>query len=80
MYAVCVEYYGKFGAIIPCGNNGLQKLRNKTRRGWISETATMRRNTTGNVYVISDFTQEMCEMSPRKLADYVQNNYIAILQ
>lgn len=33
MYAVCVEYYGKFGAIVPCGNNGLQKLRNKTRRG-----------------------------------------------
>lgn len=79
MYAVCVEYYGKFGAIVPAGNNGLKKLRNKTRRGWLSETAIMRRNTTGTVYVVSDFTQKMCEMSPRKLADYVQNNYIAIL-
>lgn len=79
MYAVCVEYYGKFGAIVPAGNNGLQKLRNKTRRGWISETTIMRRNTTGNVCVVSDFTQKMCEMSPRQLADYVQNNYIAIL-
>ena len=79
MYAVCVEYYGKFGAIVPNGNNGLQKLRNKTRRGWISETKTMRRSTCGTVYVISDFTQEMCGMSPSKLADYVQNNYIAIL-
>ena len=39
----------------------------------------MRRDTTGTVYVVSDFTQKMCEMSPRKLADYVQNNYIAIL-
>ena len=79
MYAVCVEYYGKFGAIVPAGNNGLQKLHNKTRRGWISETTIMRRNTTGTVYVVSDFTQKMREMSPLKLADYVQNNYIAIL-
>lgn len=79
MYAVCVEYYGKFGAIVPSGNNGLQKLHNKTRRGWLSETTAMRRNTTGSVYVVSDFTQKMCEMSPRKLADYVQNNYITIL-
>lgn len=79
MYAICVEYYGKFGAIVPAGNNGLQKLHNKTRRGWMSETTTMRRNTTGSVYVVSDFTQKMCEMSPSKLADYVQNNYITIL-
>ena len=43
MYAVCVEYYGKFGAIVPCGNNGLQKLHNKTRRGWLNETTIMRK-------------------------------------
>lgn len=79
MYAVCVEYYGKFGAIVPVGNNGLQKLRNKTRRGWLNETTAMRRNMTGNVYVVQDFTQKMCEMSPSKLADYVQNNHITIL-
>ena len=79
MYAVCVEYYGKYGAIVPAGNDGLQKLRNKTRRGWLSETECMRKNTTGNVYVVANFTQRMCEMSPRKLADYVQNNYITVL-
>ena len=56
MYAICVEYYGKYGAIVPAGNNGLQKLRNKTRRGWLSETECMRKNTTGNVYVVSNFT------------------------
>ena len=33
MYAVCVEYYETLGAIVTAGNNGLQKLRNKTRRG-----------------------------------------------
>ena len=54
MYAVCVEYYGKFGALVPCGNNGLQKLRNKTRRGWMSEPTIMRTNTTGTLYAISD--------------------------
>ena len=79
MYSVCVEYYGKFGAIVPTGNNGLQKLRNKTRRGWLSETECMRRQTTGNVYVINDFTQKMCEMNPSQLADYVQNNHITCL-
>lgn len=79
MYAVCVEYYGKYGAIVPCGNNGLQKLHNKTRRGWLNETRGMRNSTTGNVYVVSDFTQKMCEMSPRQLADYVQSNNICCL-
>lgn len=79
MYAICVEYYATIGAIVPCGNNGLQKLHNKTRRGWLNETTIMRKNTTGKVYVVSDFTQKMCEMSPSKLADYVQNNYITIL-
>ena len=79
MYAVCVEYYGKYGAIVPAGNNGLQKLRNKTRSGWLKETECMRKNTTGNVYVVANFTQSMCEMSPSKLADYVQNNHIGVL-
>ena len=79
MWAICVESYGKYGSIVPCGNNGAQKLRNKTRRGWLLETETMRRCTTGNVYVVSDFTQEMCEMSPHKLADYVSNHHITCL-
>ena len=79
MYAICVEYYGKYGAIIPAGNDGKQKLHNKTRRGWLSETECMRRDTTGNVYVIADFIQKMCEMSPRELVNDVQNNYITIL-
>lgn len=51
MYAICVEYYGNYGAIVP----------------------------SGNVYVVANFTQKMCEMSPRQLADYVQNNNITVL-
>ena len=79
MYAICVEYYGKYGAIVPAGNAGVQKLHNKTRRGWLSETECMRKNTTGNVYVVADFNQKMCELSSSCLADYVQNNYITVL-
>lgn len=78
MYAVVVECYGGYGNIVPAGN-GLQKLRNKTIRGWKSETEVLRRNTTVNVYIVKDFTQEMCEMSPHNLADYVQSHYIAVL-
>lgn len=80
MYAITVEYYGGYGAIVPLGNDGLQKLRRRSMRGWLEETTGMRMNTTGNVYVIGDFTQKMCEMSSRQLADYVQANYLYILK
>lgn len=53
---------------------------NQTRKGGNSETQILRHNTAGNVYVVKDFTQKMCEMSPRQLVDYVQSNYIAILK
>ena len=79
MYAVVVETYGKYGNFVPLGNDGLQKLHNNTRKGWLSETETLRKNTTGSTYVVSDFTQEMCEMSQQHLADYVMTNYITIL-
>ena len=80
MYAIVVEYYGNYGAIVPCGNSGMQKLHNKTRKGWNSETEFLRRSTSGNVYILKEFTQEMYEMSPKQLADYVQNNYVTILK
>lgn len=79
MYAIVVETYDGYGNIVPAGNKGFQKLRNKTRQGWKSETEILRRNTTGSVYIVQDYTQEMCEMSPFKLADYVQSHYITIL-
>ena len=79
MYAVVVEFYGNYGGVIPAGNAGMQKLHNKTRKGWLSETETMRRNTTGNVYVIPDFTQDMCEMTPRHLVAHVMSHVIACL-
>ena len=79
MYAIAVESYGSYGNIVPCGNDGVQKLHNKTMRGWLSETAPMRMNTTGTVYVVPDITQQMCEMSPCQLANYVMSHYICML-
>ena len=74
MYAVVVESYGKYGNIVPCGNDGMQKLRNKTRRGWLKETEYLRKNTTGTVFVISNFTQKMCEMGATISRYYKRGN------
>jgi len=79
MYAICVEYSEKYGVVVPSGNNGMQKLYNKTRRGWVSETECMRKRTTGNVYIVANFTQKMCEMTSSQLAIHVQNNSITVL-
>ena len=70
MWAFRVESFGKYGCIVPCGNDGAQKLRNKTRRGWLLETENLRK-LGGSVYIVNDFTQAMCEMSPKQLANYV---------
>ena len=69
MYAVGINNCGNAGCYVPCGNDGLQKLRNKTRRGWMSETAVMRK-CVDFVVVVPDFTQKMCEMGPGELARY----------
>lgn len=78
MYAVNIESFGNNDLYIPMGNDGVQKLHNKTRRGWLSETYIMRHNG-GTVYVVNDFTQAMCEMSPGRLVDYVMKHHVCIL-
>ena len=70
MYAVGIINCGNGGMRIPCGNAGLQRLRNKTMRGWKQETQTMSK-CVDEVWVINDFTQEMCEMNNGKLVDTV---------
>lgn len=79
MYAVNIESFGNAGLRVPCGNNGLQKLHNKTVRGWMKETQIMRKNG-GSVYVIKDYTQKMCEMNNAQLVDYILKNYICQLK
>lgn len=73
MWAFRVESYGSYGCIVPCGNDGAQKLRNKTRRGWLSETETLRKKG-GTVYIMNNYTTEMCNMSSRQLANYIMTH------
>lgn len=77
MYAVNIEHDGKH-PYVPLGNDGLQILHGKDVQAWKKETYIMRRNG-GNVYVIKDFTQKMCEMNQGKLVDYIIDNYICLL-
>ena len=76
MYAVGFISIGNKGLISPCGNHGLQKLHNKTIRGWKSELQTMMRNV-DEIYIMRDFTQEMCEMNQGRLWEYCYRNRIA---
>lgn len=72
MWAIRVESYGGYGCIVPLGNSGAQKLRNKTRRGWLSETETLRKMG-GTLYIVNNYTAEMCTMSSKQLANYVMS-------
>lgn len=75
MYAVGFIYKGNAG-FHPCGNDGLKKLHNKTMKGWQSELQTMKR-VVDEIYIMSDFTQKMCEMNEGRLWEYCERNNIA---
>lgn len=75
MYAVGFVFKGNAG-FHPCGNNGLQRLHNKTMKGWQSELQTMKK-CVDVIYIMSDFTQKMCEMSEAQLWEYCFKNRIA---
>ena len=72
-YAVGFNNFGSLGMISPAGNDGLQRLHNSTPRGWESETLFMRNNV-DEVWVIPDFGQELCEVSPSVLYNYCVNH------
>ena len=70
MYAVGIVNLGNGGLRVPCGNDGLQRLHNKTVRGWTSETQTMSK-CVDQVWVVPYFSQQMCEMNNGQLVDKV---------
>lgn len=78
MYAVGFINSGNRGMYNPCGNHGLQRLHNKTMRGWTNELQTMKK-CVDEIFIVPDFTQEMCEMNQGKLYDYCYNHKIARL-
>ena len=70
MYAVGIINLDNGGFYIPCGNDGLQKLHNKTIRGWRCETQVMSKRV-DEVWVVPYFSQEMCEMDNNRLANNI---------
>ncbi len=76
MYAVGFINFGHGGMRNPMGNQGLQKLHNKTIRGWQSELQTMKK-CVDEIYIMSDFTQKMCEMNQAQLWEYCYRNKVA---
>ena len=76
MYAVGFINLGVFGMHMPCGNDGLQKLHNKTLKGWQSELQTMKR-CVDEIFIVRDFTQKMCEMSQSQLWEHCMKTSIA---
>lgn len=75
MYAVGIIHWDNGTSSVPCGNDGLQKLHNKTIHGWRCETQVMSKRV-DEVWVVPYFSQEMCEMDNNRLA----NNIIKIGQ
>ena len=76
MYAVGFINMGNAGMRNPMGNNGLQRLHNKTMKGWNNELQTMKK-CVDEIYIMRDFTQKMCEMSQTELWEYCYRNKIA---
>lgn len=65
MYAIGIK-----DGVIRCGNDGMVVLNNTSRHKIMEQTEQLRRINDA-VYLVSDFTQQMCEMSHDKLLAYV---------
>ena len=65
MYAIGIK-----DGVIRCGNDGMVKLNNTSPRKIMEQTEQLRRKNDA-VYIVSDFTQAMCEMPPDKLLAYI---------
>lgn len=65
MYAIGIK-----DGVIRCGNDGMVKLNSTSQRKIMEQTEQLRR-TNDAVYIVSDFTQAMCEMPHDKLLAHV---------
>lgn len=64
MYAIGIK-----DGVIRCGNDGMVVLNSTSQRKIMEQTEQLRRMNDA-VYIVSDFTQAMCEMSHDKLLAY----------
>ena len=65
MYAIGIK-----DGVIRCGNDGMVCLNSTSRRKIMEQTEQLRRINDA-VYLVSGFTQQMCEMPHDKLLMYV---------
>lgn len=65
MYAIGVK-----DGVIRCGNDGIVKLTSMSGRKIMEQTEQLRRINDA-VYLVTDFTQQMCEMPHDTLLRYV---------
>lgn len=65
MYAIGIK-----DGVIRCGNDGMVKLNCTSQRKIMEQTGQLRRINDA-VYLVSDFTQAMCEMPHDKLLAYI---------
>ena len=65
MYAIGIK-----DGVIRCGNDGMVVLNNTSPRKIMEQTEQLRRINDA-VYIVSDFTQAMCEMPHDKLLAYI---------
>ena len=79
MYAIGFFNAGNAGFYPVMGNNGLKKLHNNTINCFKKEFRYVLA-ACDIVFVVSDFTQKMCEMNAGKLFDHCLRNNITILK
>lgn len=73
MWAIAFDNSG----LCRAGNDGAQRLYNRTRKGIELETTQLRRNNQdGVVFIMRDYTQKMCEMNNQELYRFCSRNHI----
>lgn len=66
MYAIGIK-----DGVIRCGNDGMVKLKNGISLRKVMEQTEQLCRTNDAVYIVSDFTQAMCEMPHDKLLVHI---------
>lgn len=76
-WIIRLESLGNYGIICPCGNSGAQATHYKRFSNIIAQAQNFKKQEHGGeCYFITDaqWSQKVCEMSPKQFADYVMKN------
>ena len=68
-------FYAMTNGYIPAGNDGQMKVaRNLSNKKLRAIAETFRAGRAGRVYLMRDWTQEMCELGPTAFCNYIARN------